>query len=520
MRTFITFALAAVACAGILIAAGASDVALAAGPLAPVAGGGLHDVGLHLLAAGLLGAPMARGALAMPVLMAPRTIDELLDERQELVDASQSIMDAADDAGEDISADDLAAIEENQKKVEALDRQIKLRQQAAAQAEPPAGPGRRSAPEPRDPPAASAPQPGGSTRGARVPANARDGRGGFDRMGNFAQAVHAASRGDDGAVARLTAAATTFGSEGVGADGGFLVPPEFRRNIWQRVMEQENLLTRCDPVEIDGNNITVPKDDTAPWDTSNGIQVYWESEGSAATQTKPKFDELTMRLQKLLALVPVTEELLSDAPGLESWLRRKAPQKMAAKINTAIVRGTGVGQPLGILNAPCLVSVAKESSQPADSVYFANINKMWSRMYAPCRRNAVWLINQDIEPQLDAMAFDPDATSKTPVYLPAGGLSDSPYARMKGRPVVPIEACSTLGDQGDIILGDMTQYMTLLKAGQDIRTDVSMHLYFDQALQCFRFIFRVNGQPSWGSTLTPENGSATRSCFVTLDERG
>jgi HK97 family phage major capsid protein len=143
---------------------------------------------------------------------------------------------------------------------------------------------------------------------------------------------------------------------------------------------------------------------------------------------------------------------------------------------------------------------------------------MWSRMYAPSRRNAIWLINQDIEPQLDAMAFDPKATSKVPVYLPPGGVSGSPYASLKNRPVVPIEACSTLGDQGDIILADMTQYWALTK-GQDIRTDVSMHLYFDQGLQAFRFTFRVNGQPAWGKSIDPQHGSLTRSCFVTLDAR-
>jgi hypothetical protein len=46
-----------------------------------------------------------------------------------------------------------------------------------------------------------------------------------------------------------------------------------------------------------------------------------------------------------------------------------------------------------------------------------------------------------------------------------------------------------------------------------------MHLYFDQAVTAFRFIFRVNGQPAWGSSITPQNGNNTRSCFVTLDER-
>jgi HK97 family phage major capsid protein len=87
-----------------------------------------------------------------------------------------------------------------------------------------------------------------------------------------------------------------------------------------------------------------------------------------------------------------------------------------------------------------------------------------------------------------------------------------------GRPVVPVEAASTIGDKGDIALVDWSQYMGLTK-GRDIQTDVSMHIYFDQDLTAFRFVLRVAGQPLWGSTITPENGSLTRSWAVVLEDR-
>jgi HK97 family phage major capsid protein len=144
---------------------------------------------------------------------------------------------------------------------------------------------------------------------------------------------------------------------------------------------------------------------------------------------------------------------------------------------------------------------------------------MWARLYAPLRRNAVWLINQDIEPQLDFLAF-PDSNSGFPVplYVPQGGLSAAPFSTLKGRPVIPVEAMSTLGDVGDIILTDLSQYMTVTK-GQDVRTDVSIHLYFDQDITAFRFVFRITGQPMWKATLTPQFGSNTRSWAVALENR-
>jgi HK97 family phage major capsid protein len=442
--------------------------------------------------------------MAPPV---PEQIATLEEKRQDLLAASSAIVDGLDD-GVDLSDEQVETINANAAEVEKIDKRI-----AALKTMLPQGQGRRTTPEPTN-----RNEPGHQRQ--TVPANPRNdnGRGGFRSFGEFAAAVRSGCIQGNTPDVRLLNVATTFGSEGTGADGGFLVPPEFAREIMVKVQAEENLLTRAASLQTGSNNLTIPKDETTPWQSSGGVQVYWEGEAGQITPSKGVFETSTIRLVKLTALVPVSDELLEDAVGMESWLRAKAPAKMAAKINTGFVRGTGVGQPLGMLNSPSLISVGKETSQPADTVFFANINKMWARMYAPWRRNAVWLINQDIEPQLDAMAFDPGASSKVPVYLPPGGVSTSPYASLKGRPVVPLEACSTLGDQGDIILVDMNQYWGITKAG-GIRTDTSIHLYFDQALTTFRFIFRLNGMPAWSAAITPENGNNTRSWCLTLDER-
>jgi predicted phage gp36 major capsid-like protein len=321
--------------------------------------------------------------------------------------------------------------------------------------------------------------------------NATRGRWGFRSFGEFASAVRQGARGN--VDPRLVAnAPTTYSTEGVGADGGFAVPPDFREAIMEK--------------------------------SSGGIQAYWEGEGKQIAQSKLNLESSTLRLNKLTALVPVTEELLEDAPTLDSYLRRKVPEKFDFAVNLAIVQGNGVGRPIGILSAPATVSVAKETSQVADTVLTENILKMYSRMYGACRATAIWLINQDIEPQLNIMmlrvlnAAGNEYVGGGPVYTPPGGLSASPYATLLGRPVIPTEACETLGDKGDIIFADLTRYLTAVKTG-GIRQDVSIHLWFDYDMTAYRFIFRVGGMPWWGSAISPRDGSNTRSCFVTLDER-
>lgn len=423
-----------------------------------------------------------------------------------LTEQRDAIVAAADEAGEDLTEEQLEEVSGLTAQIAAKGKQISAREAISA-ARAPAG--RRSAPEPT--------LDANGNRMVGSPTHRNLGaRGGFKSFGEFAVAVRSSPNDQ-----RLQNAATTYGNEGTGADGGFAVPPEFRRDIWQKVMGEENLLTRTDQLVTAGNSITIPKDETTPWQSSGGVLAYWESEAGTIGQTKIALQDSTIRLNKLTALVPMTDELMEDAPALDSYLRAKAPQKMVAKLNTAIVRGTGVGQPLGMLNAGSVITVAKETAggaQTADTVIYKNIVNMWSRLYGPCRRNAAWYINQDIEPQLLRMAFDEGATDKYPVYLPANGAAGSPYATLMGRPVIPVEACSTLGDLGDIILADLSQYMSVSKGG-DIKTDVSIHLFFDQSLTAYRFVFRVAGQPWWGSTITPQFGTATRSWACILEAR-
>lgn len=455
------------------------------------------------------------GAIFADAGPAEQAIETLEARRLELVNANQDILDAGGADNVDISDKDLETIEANNKEIEKLDRQIQARKLSLQLN---AGAGRRTV---ADPQAATRPAGGG----ARVLNHRIDPRHGFDGLGAFALAVraHAQHRESDG-VNRLMAAATTYGNEGTGADGGFLVPPEFATQLWQKVEAEENLLNRCATLTPEGNSMTIPKDETTPWG-STGLQAYWDGEANTITQSKGVFETSTLRTNKLTALAPVTDEMLEDARGFESWLRAKVPGIMTHKINTAIVSGTGTGMPLGILNSPSLITVSKETSQPADTIWMANIEKMYSRMYASWRRNAIWLINQDLEPQLNMMAFQAagassmlPGTNPVPAYLPPGGLSNSPYGMLKGRPVVTLEACSAIGDLGDILFVDFNQYLAIKKAS-GLRTDTSIHLFFDQSITAFRFIFRVGGQPAWSSTIARQNGSNTLSWATTLQAR-
>lgn len=444
--------------------------------------------------------------------------------QEQLLIANQAVFDEADKAKRELSAEERKTISDNAAEVERLENEIDLRVKQRAQS------ARLESPQQRRTPANAA-EPLAGERPTHVQTTqlnsplaraTASGNYGWRTFGDFARGVQAACTRNQ-IDPRLQNALSTYGSEGVGADGGFAVPPDYRNEIMSLVMGEDTLFARCDNNPTESNSVTVPTDESTAWGTT-GVRVYSRAEAAAMTQSKPALKDLTTRLNEIYAFVPVTDELLDDAPMLGRFLTTKAGQAIDFKINDYIVNGTGVSQPLGIMNAGCLVTVSKESSQTAASIHALNIAKMWARMPARSRAGAVWLMNQDCESAMMEFGFQiqnaarNSATGGVPLFVPPGGLSALPYATLMGKPVITTEACATLGTTGDIIFANLKGYFLPYKAS-GVKSDVSMHLYFDQGVTSFRWTMRLGGQPWLQAAIARKNGSNTLSDFVALETR-
>lgn len=335
-------------------------------------------------------------------------------------------------------------------------------------------------------------------------------------FGEFLQAVAKARLGH-GSDVRLFSAATGAG-ESVGADGGFLVPTEMADDIllravagevWSRV--KRRTLGVANSIEIN----VVDETNRATGSRHGGVQGYWVDEGTAPTASKPKFAKLSFKPRKLAALGYATDELLADAALIQGIMFDAFVDELKFLTEDSIINGTGVGQPKGLLNENAKIEVSKETGQAASTIVTKNLSKMWARLFARNRANAVWLINQDIEPQLDELAFAVGTGGLEPrfiTYGPEGTL------RIRNKPVIPVEYCATLGTVGDIILADLGEYW-LFDKGEPQRAS-SMHVAFTTDEMAFRVTYRVDGALSWRSVLTPFKGTSnTVAPVVTLATR-
>lgn len=350
-----------------------------------------------------------------------------------------------------------------------------------------------------------------------------DPRHGFKSVGEFLKTVRQAQNPGSALDERLlvgsgrgAAVPASFGNEGSAQDGGFLVPPQFSQEIFQLSLGEDSLLPLTDNVEITGNTMAFPKDETTPWG-SNGIRAYWQGEATPAVSTKPVLGLSTLRLKKLMALVPVTDELLDDTNALSTYLPDKIATSIRWKSNESILFGAGTGVPLGCMNAATTVTVAKESGQATQTLQAQNLAKMISRLPPGSFAKSVWIVNNDVLPALFTLTL-----GNYPIYLPmglnVGGIQASPYGTLLGRPVFVSQHANTFSSAGDVLLADLSYYQTITKAG-GMQTATSMHLYFDADLTAFRTTFRMDGQSKIAAPISPAKGSTTMSPFVQLGAR-
>ena len=365
----------------------------------------------------------------------------------------------------------------------------------------------------------------------RAPAQVTPVDGDFRSFGEFLQAVAAQGSmsvrgllGHDKVKVLTTkmeaySAAASGMSVGSPQDGGFLVRNDWSTAMLDRAREQSQLLPRCRDIQVGGDfdGLEYPYIDETSRATGSrwgGVQVYWKAEAATVTAKQPKIGKGELRLEEIMGLAYATERLIRDSTALESLLGNAFESEFAFKIDDAIFRGDGAGKPLGIMNSPALVEVAAEAGETADEVVAANVLKMWARMPARLKPGAVWLIHPDVMTQLPTMLI-----GQQPVWLPPGGLTNNPTGLLLGKPVLEVEQCEALGTPGDILLVNLNEYVAIRKANEGLRYDTSMHVRFLNDEMTFRWVYRINGQPTWRAALTPYKGASDLSPYISLATR-
>lgn len=324
----------------------------------------------------------------------------------------------------------------------------------------------------------------------------------------IAKGVLMGSRGIDPQI--LNAAAGTIATESVGADGGLAIGNPETNEMWTVAQNAGGILQRCTRRLTATNSWCAAVDEEAPWSANAKLSAHWTNEGAAIAQSKLALGSRSLKLHKLDVLVPITDELLEDAPAMGEHVIAKGGAAIAWTLEFDIVQGEGLGRPLGALNAPALKLIAAEGAQTADTINGANCSKLYAAMPASSLANGTACV-----------VIHPDALAQPPQmgagYF-TGADAGAPAGRLLGLPLVPHEAANALGDLGDIIFADFSQYLIVAKSDAP-KAQISTHIWFDRDLAAIKLTFRAAGLPLWATPLPSRVGGGERSPFSALAAR-
>jgi HK97 family phage major capsid protein len=453
------------------------------------------------------------GRIFLERSMPPHEIKTILAQLRE---QGRAINAAAAAMSRDLSDDEVAKLEELAGQIEAREQELRQAEAAAAQRQRLAAAFAEAEPastqQPHTPPAAATP-----VITQQHERSEDDPRAGFRTGQEFMRAVLRNGQGL-AADARLAPLAAVGADEQRGNSdpaGGFLVPTAFAPNLLETGFEGDPTAdyTMRMPMESASVTLQARTDKDHRTSVSGGFRVYRGSQASNHQSSVGAFEQITLKANPLTGLAYATDDLIQDSPiSIAAIIEAGFRSEMGAKILAEKIHGSGVGEYEGILTSPALVTVAKESAQTDSTIVGKNIAKMRARCWG--YDNAIWIANHDTIPQLLGAHI---AGTNGDVAIFAPSMQQDVPNILLGRPIFFTEYASALGQTGDLICVNFSEYLE--GNYQPIIGSSSIHVRFEASEQAFKFRARNDGRGWWRSPITPHKSAATLSPFVTLAAR-
>ena len=315
---------------------------------------------------------------------------------------------------------------------------------------------------------------------------------------------------DAQAQAQLGRVRNAFSST-VPSEGGFLIPEQLRSELLRVALETSIVRPRARVIPMETLRVPFPAIDS----TSNvssvygGIVGYWTEEAAALTQSQASFGRIVLDAKKLTAYTEVPNELISDSiTSFQAFIDEIFPEALGFYEDYAFLRGTGVGEPLGVLNGSGLVTFDRAAGS---AIAWADVVGMYARMLPSSLNRAVWVASIDTFPSLATMTI---SGATIPLWLTGGQGIQSPPMTLLGRPIVFTEKVPGIAAAGCLNFIDFGFY--LVGDRQVMSAMSSQHYKFANDMTAYRIIERVDGRPWLNSAITPKNNTATLSPYVTV----
>ena len=200
----------------------------------------------------------------------------------------------------------------------------------------------------------------------------------------------------------------------------------------------------------------------------------------------------------------LTDKVLRNAKQLEAIVKQKYREGLIGFEDYHFLLGTGVGQPLGVINSPATIAVARTG---AGAIVYADVLAMMDVFLGESK--AVWVINKACRSQIVSLA---DAAGNS-IFI-QGNIAKKIPDVLLGIPIKWTYKVPALGVRGDIGLFDFSKY--IIKDGFGPAFDKSKHVYFLSNRTALKMFGNVDGKPWLKGSLTADDNVTEISPFIVL----
>lgn len=151
--------------------------------------------------------------------------------------------------------------------------------------------------------------------------------------------------------------------------GAGLLVPQYQPGVLPKLFQRLTIADLIASGTTSSPNVTYMRETTA-----NGSAVTVVAEGGSKPEAELAYDQVSVTAKKIAGFLPVTDEMLEDAPQLASYINGRLSLFVKQAEETELLSGSGSGAHLhGIL--PQVPSENKEveniGTNPADAIYSA-----------------------------------------------------------------------------------------------------------------------------------------------------
>jgi HK97 family phage major capsid protein len=232
-------------------------------------------------------------------------------------------------------------------------------------------------------------------------------------------------------------------NSGTDAQGGFLVPEDFRAELIRDLTEVSPMRQVARITNTGRDEIVLPKRLTK-------LAGGWTAELADRDESEPTYGQLKIPVHELGVFTGISNMNLEDSAfDMGAELSADFAESFGGIESDAFIRGDGVGKPKGILDSADIVS---DPTAAAGVIDGDDLITMFYKLKSAYRNNGTWMMNSN------TLAAVRKLKTADGAYIWREGLADGQPATILGRPVfdAPDMPDPVTGAKA-IILGDFNR---------------------------------------------------------------